>query len=233
MSTHLVSRASGKLDLPGAESLTRAELIRLPSSADILVPAPGLRRFVEGDALDFSAPFVWSVDGLLTPDECGDLVERIETLGPESAPITTAQGFVMNADVRNNTRVMFDDHRMADRLFERARRFVPGAMNGGMSASGLNERWRCYRYEPGQRFAPHYDGSFRRSDREESLLTMIIYLNQGFEGGRTEFPDMGVSVEPVIGRALFFQHRLLHESTPLVSGRKYAARSDVMYRRPT
>jgi saccharopine dehydrogenase (NAD+, L-lysine-forming) len=33
----------------------------------------------------------------------------------------------------------------------------------GRRPVGVNERFRCYRYEPGQRFAPHYDGAYQRS----------------------------------------------------------------------
>jgi predicted 2-oxoglutarate/Fe(II)-dependent dioxygenase YbiX len=201
------------------------------TSADILVPAPGLRRYVEGDSLDFAAPFAWTVDDVLTPEECQAMIARIEAEGPEAAPISTAAGFVMNTNVRNNGRVMFDDADLAQRVFERIRSLLPQQMNAGMTPCGANERWRCYRYEPGQYFAPHYDGCFRRDDFEESLLTLIVYLNDSCKGGDTAFPELDAVVHPKPGRALFFQHRLLHESTPVTAGRKYAARTDVMYRR--
>ena len=74
----------------------------------------------------------------------------------------------------------------------------------------INERIRCYRYEPGQRFAPHYDGAFRRSDFEASELTFMVYLNDGFVGGTTRFHDFDIDVVPRTGSALLFQHRLLH-----------------------
>lgn len=201
------------------------------STANILLPGPGFRPFCEGDALDFHAPFIWTIDALFSPDECAALIDRIETIGPERAPITTGRGFVMDERVRNNTRSMFDDPALAQRLFERVRPFVPGSMCGGAAPVGLNERWRCYRYTPGQFFAPHYDGAFVRNDREGSRLTFILYLNDGFEGGETAFPDFDITVRPRTGQALLFQHALLHESTPILRGNKYAARSDVMYRK--
>lgn len=148
------------------------------------------------------------------------------------APITTARGFVMDSRIRNNTRVMWDDPALAAKLYARVAPFVPAAMCGAMTPVGANERWRCYRYEPGQYFAPHYDGAFVRDAQEESLLTFIVYLNDDFTGGETAFNDFGVSVRPKAGQALLFQHRLLHESTPLLSGTKYAARSDILYRAP-
>jgi prolyl 4-hydroxylase len=84
----------------------------------VIVPGSG-RPYVDGDMLDFSAPLVFTIDGLGPPSQCAALVARIEAIGPEDAPITTARGFVMRPDIRNNTRVMFDDHELAAALLAR------------------------------------------------------------------------------------------------------------------
>jgi predicted 2-oxoglutarate/Fe(II)-dependent dioxygenase YbiX len=102
----------------------------------------------------------------------------------------------------------------------------------GWQVHGANERLRFYRYQPGERFNAHYDGSFQRSDRERSLLTFMIYLNGDFEGGETSFLDLGESIKPAPGLALLFQHPILHEGCEVTAGIKYAIRSDVMYRAP-
>ena len=57
----------------------------------------------------------------------------------------------------------------------------------------------------------------------------MIYLNEGFEGGETVFQRF-LGVKPACGKALVFFHRQLHEGAPVVSGRKYVLRTDVMYR---
>ena len=195
----------------------------------VLVEGFGGRPYVDGDSLDHEAPLVFTVDGVLSADECAQVVARIEALGPTDAPITTGAGFVMRKDIRNNTRVIFDDAGFAQRLFERVAPHVPVPLCG-MTPVGANERFRCYRYEHEQRFAPHYDGAFVRDDRERSLLTFMVYLNEGFGGGETTFHQFGVSVVPKTGTALLFQHFLLHEGCSVTSGVKYALRSDVMYR---
>jgi len=82
---------------------------------------------------------------------------------------------------------------------------------------------------PGQRFAPHYDGCFRRNPSECSELTFMVYLNDGFAGGATTFHDFDEEVVPQAGMALLFQHQLLHEGCVVTSGVKYVLRSDVMY----
>lgn len=194
---------------------------------EILVPKQG-KRYVEGDMFDSRAPLVFSIHGVMTPDECGEMIARIEAEGPTAAPITTAAGFVMRPDIRNNTRVMFDDPALAARLFQRIAKTVPAQLRE-RAPVGVNERFRCYRYEPGQRFAPHYDGAFQRSATERSELTFMVYLNEGFGGGQTAFLEFGRRVQPRVGSALLFQHMLFHEGCTVTEGVKYVLRSDVMY----
>ncbi|HWO20211.1 MAG TPA: 2OG-Fe(II) oxygenase [Kofleriaceae bacterium] len=194
---------------------------------EVLIPGSG-RPFVESDSLDHTGPLVQTVARVLSPDECARMIDRIEELGPAAAPITTPRGPVMRPDVRNNDRVMFDDPELARELFAR----VEGAIAPrlcGMRAVGANERFRCYRYAPGQRFAPHFDGAFIRDDRQRSLLSLIVYLNEDFTGGVTTFHDWDVHVVPRLGTALIFQHRLAHEGCEVIAGTKYVLRSDVMY----
>ena len=97
----------------------------------------------------------------------------------------------------------------------------------------MNERFRFYRYDPGQRFAPHFDGYFGRENGDRSQLTFMVYLNSDFVGGETKFYDenrtVRLTVRPAQGMAVGFEHLQLHEGAPVVSGRKYVLRTDVMY----
>lgn len=194
---------------------------------EIMVPGTG-RPYLDGDSLDGSAPLVFTVPGVLGASECREVIATMEELGFDDAPITTAAGFVMRPDIRNNQRVMFDDVPFAAELFARIRGALPERLCGRRPV-GVNERFRCYRYEPGQRFAPHYDGAFQRSRTERSELTFMVYLNDDFTGGHTAFHDFDVTVRPITGMALLFQHQTLHEGCVVASSVKYALRSDVMY----
>jgi predicted 2-oxoglutarate/Fe(II)-dependent dioxygenase YbiX len=193
----------------------------------VIVPGSG-RPYIDGDALDLSAPLVFTIPDVYSPAECAELIARIERQGPEAAPITTREGFEMRPDIRNNTRVMFDDVELAAELHARIASGVPARLCGRRPV-GVNERFRCYRYEPGQRFAPHYDGAFTRSPTERSELTFMVYLNDDFTGGTTTFWDFEATVSPRTGSALLFQHFTLHEGCVVRSGVKYVLRSDVMY----
>ncbi len=200
----------------------------LPASA-IVIPGAD-KRYCKGDSLDFRSPLAWTVEDILSASECAAFRQRMDELGCTPAPITTASGFQMRPDIRNNTRVIIEDVPLAAELFRRIEPHLPPKLRH-MRPFGANERLRCYRYDRGERFAPHYDGAFQRSDEEESLLTFMVYLNDDFDGGATAFHHYRTSVTPKTGMALLFQHRLLHEGCVIESGVKYVLRSDIMYRR--
>jgi predicted 2-oxoglutarate/Fe(II)-dependent dioxygenase YbiX len=182
---------------------------------------------------DLQGDLLFVIHDLLSEEECRRAIGISEGLGYIDAPLTTPLGFVMAKEVRNNTRVMVDDPGHAALLFERAKGFLPAGVSS-WRLHGLNERFRFYRYNVGQRFRLHYDGSFQRNAEEESRLTFVVYLNADFDGGTTDFYyenlRLKASVTPRRGMALVFSHAQLHEGTPVASGRKYVLRSDVMYR---
>lgn len=193
----------------------------------ILVSGAG-RLYVDGDSIDGSAPLVFTMADVFSAAECEAAIARAEQLGFEAAPVNAPGGFAMRPDIRNNDRAMFDDVELARDLFARVREALPRRLCSRRPV-GVNERFRCYRYEAGQRFAPHYDGAFERNRRERSELTFMIYLNDAFAGGQTAFLDFDVDVAPRQGMALLFQHQVLHEGCAIESGVKYVLRSDVMY----
>ena len=173
-----------------------------------------------------------TVANFLSPEECEAVIRQTLAEGYEDAPITTFRGFAMRPDIRNNTRVMKDDTLLAARLWGRMKGFVPVHHPdiGTWHAHGLNERFRYYRYTEGQYFKWHGDGPFIRSAEERSVFTAMVYLNDDFEGGTTDF-QFGLSVTPRRGMLLLFEHSLVHQGAPVLSGCKYVMRTDVMFRR--
>jgi len=158
--------------------------------------------------------------------ECAAHVDRAERAGFAAAPIMTGFREVIAEDVRNNTRVMLDDFVLAALIWERAQAHLPNFLDG-RQAIAMNERFRYYRYRPGQRFDWHADAPFCRSNGEVSQLSFIMYLNDDFTGGETAVMDHVIA--PRRGMALFFLHELRHEGRPVKSGTKYVLRTDVMY----
>jgi prolyl 4-hydroxylase len=171
---------------------------------------------------------LFTIDAVLSPAECRELIERVERAGFDIATINAWEGPRVDTKVRNNDRVILDDVAMANDLWRRVRERIP-PLRDGRQVRGLNERFRFYRYQPGQKFAWHSDGPFRRENGETSLLTFMIYLNDGYRGGATRFEWTEVLGQE--GMALVFDHGLIHEGAELSEGVKYVLRSDVMYGR--
>ena len=177
---------------------------------------------------------VFLVENAYTEQECLSLIAESETHAYHPAPI--AQVLIV-PEIRNNTRVMFDDPRLAATILERLRPHLPEQVEPGWHLQGINERIRFYRYDPGERFAWHLDAVFHRTDTEWSWLTLMIYLNDNFEGGATSFYDDSapggfLRVTPKTGTVLLFRHDelLRHAGEKVTTGRKYVLRTDVMYR---
>jgi hypothetical protein len=123
------------------------------------------------------------IHDFLSSEECADLIRRSKGFRYEQGTVAD----VVIEDVRNNDRVLVDDFSLASDLFRRAEPSLPSVVEG-CRLVGFNERWRFYRYQPGQTFKPHRDGSyFRSKSLEESQITFMIYLNDGMTAARHGF----------------------------------------------
>jgi prolyl 4-hydroxylase len=180
--------------------------------------------------LDLSHPLVWTVDDALSADDCAAYVRRMQSGAVEIAPIVGPDGQpLIELETRNNTRLMWDDAAEADALLARVAPRVPLVLSG-MTRLGANPRLRLYRYGPGERHGAHWDTVVELEGGVQSLLTLVFYLNEGFEGGDTDFPELGERIAPRTGRALLFQHRVLHIASEVLAGEKFVLRTDVLYR---
>ena len=184
-----------------------------------------------------SEPLIMTVDNVFTTQQCNEFIDFSHQFDYEVAPITinSKQGQTqLRTDIRNNQRVIYDDVQFAERIFNQVKNYLPEELFE-WHVSGLNERFRFYSYEDGQTFKPHYDGNYEVNDWHSSQLTLLIYLSEDFEGGETKFFNQTrhvptFSIKPKIGQILIFEHRQMHSGAPVVSGRKYVLRTDVMYK---
>ena len=173
---------------------------------------------------------VFTIGDYLTQAECAHYMELGERMGYEESEVMYDGQSRMAKAIRNNDRVVFDDTQLSSLLFDKARDALPQQIEGWQLA-GFNERLRYYRYEPGEFFKWHKDGTQVLSGGRESFLTFMIYLNDGFEGGDTEF--RWEKIRPSAGMALVFPHKLFHQGSAITAGTKYVLRTDVMYRDST
>jgi hypothetical protein len=79
---------------------------------------------------------------------------------------------------------------------------------------GLNK------YNVGVEMGPHMDSGYGADDK--STVSMVIYLNDDYEGGEIEFPDHNILLKPEAGSAVVFPSvGCLHDPKATVNGTKY------------
>ncbi|ARF08669.1 2OG-FeII oxygenase superfamily protein [Catovirus CTV1] len=103
------------------------------------------------------------------------------------------------------------------------------------------EDLQVVRYQPNQYYKDHHDACcddvkechefVKRGGQRK--MTILIYLNDGFEGGETSFKNLNMKVKGEIGDAIIFYpleknsnkcHPLaLHAGTPVIKGEKWIA----------
>ncbi len=93
-------------------------------------------------------------------------------------------------------------------------------------------------YRPGQEYRPHRDYlapsalATMRPEAGQRVRTVCVYLNAVEAGGETEFPELGLRIQPHGGRALVFDNlrpdgspepSSLHAGLPVTRGEKWLA----------
>lgn len=98
------------------------------------------------------------------------------------------------------------------------------------------EPLQMVKYIPTQWYHKHHDWfSDSCMFPNNRYATMLVYLNDGFAGGHTDFPELGASVAPKFGSTVFWYNcwqrtpgvttcfqNSLHQGSPPSSGVKYA-----------
>ena len=202
-------------------------------------------------------PGAFILHNFFSSNECVQMIAATEKMGYDQAKVNFGGGAAQtNTTIRNNDRVVWQNKSEdLQPLFSRLMPFLPDHKNcslkglkyqdwrtipSEMNPYALNERLRFFKYTKGQRFIKHYDGGYFRNDQDRSYMTFIAYLQPCTEGGHTEFFDAVTeekitSIPPTAGDALLFYHQdhplsPMHSGAEVISGTKYAIRSDLMYK---
>jgi len=97
--------------------------------------------------------------------------------------------------------------------------------------AGWGEPLNILKYTPGQQYRPHHDGT-GTDNVSVRTLTALIWLNDQFEGGETDFPKINVRVRGGVGDMLVFKNvredgsfdeRMIHAGLPVTEGIKWMA----------
>lgn len=147
--------------------------------------------------------------GFLTAEECEHFSELVTWT--QAAHFTDSGRF---------TNKKWTDAALANEFFERLDGRVTGALRANTLIMGAV-------FQPGDAFGIHTDTGlfYDRALSEKSRWTVLIYLNDDFEGGDTVFYDGDTwaetrRVKPEAGKALVFDIDLWHSGSPVTTGVK-------------
>ena len=207
-----------------------------------------LQEVTRADVPGVAGAFVLS--NVLSRHECEQMVNLSSAMGYSSE----AKGHLRGRSIRTNEQcVWIADDSLWSPIWKRLAHLLPEV--NGRAAVGINQRWRCYRYGPGQDFSKHHDGAWLGSGIDASgrfvrdfwhgerlsQMTLLLYLadTDDYEGGATTFfdpdgLDVIGSARVAQGGALCFfhgEHPLspLHEGTRVLRGVKFVVRTDILY----
>ena len=171
---------------------------------------------------------VIKIDGFLNAQECNSLVQLTKTtLRPST--ITEPNGY---EGFRTSTTC--DLSCVKDALVAGVEQKIIKTLG---AAIPQGEVMQAQHYAVGQQFKAHTDyfepgtKEFLQfaKNRGQRTWTFMIYLNEGCEGGQTEFPQLGLTFQPTLGSALIWNNLLvtghpnpntLHQSHPVIRGEK-------------
>lgn len=163
---------------------------------------------------------------------CGDLIQSAEQLDAwEPATVVNSDAPPHYHASRNNDAVTIDGRADAAWLpFEQRLHSLLGQCAG--LYKGLNRYvdisghtgFQLLRYKPGQHFHEHVDNVARHATWGQRQLSVVLYLNDGFDGGETYFPRQQRVITPVAGNLIVFPSHFTHPhaSADVVTGVKFS-----------
>jgi len=174
----------------------------------------------------------------------------------EGDPIGSLRASVFSADLAS---ILW--HRLSP-YFENPRVFTDKIAtdiggSGVWRPIGVSPLFRYIKYTSGGLLVPHYDAPFIASDKQRTLMSLVLYLAaDGVTGGETRFikdpqaktpfdqkdfsdwqrfakkNEILFEVVPKAGAAISFDHRILHDSSEIKGeGQKVIIRTDIVFAR--
>ena len=187
-----------------------------------------LARLPEAYRIPTEQAEMFAVGEFFTPEDCGRLMAMIDAVARPSD--------AFDVDYASGYRTSYSgDLDPYDPFVVKVQRRLDDLL--GIEAH-LGETLQGQRYLPGQEFQPHTDwfpGGTPYWDDEmahggQRSITAMAYLNPVEEGGATDFPRLGVQIEPKPGALLIWNNAdpdgvpnpwTIHAGNPVTRGVKY------------
>lgn len=172
------------------------------------------------------SPHVLLFPKLLTQQECAFLIHTAEPRLEPSVVVDPRSGRFVAHPVRTSDSTGFSRPEENPALHALTRRLA--AASGTDVAQG--EPLQVLRYQLGQQYRAHSD-ALPGADNQR-ILTMLVYLNDDYEGGETCFVNSGLKFKGGTGDAVLFRNAgddgrpdpaAVHAGLPVIRGSKLLA----------
>lgn len=185
--------------------------------------------------LRLAQPRIVVFDQVLSALECDELIRLSKVKLSRSTivdPITGREEIIRDRS-SSGTFFNINENAFIASLDQRVSQLMQLPVENGEGLQILN-------YQVGGEYKPHFDffpptdagSAHHLSMGGQRVSTLVIYLNEPTQGGETSFPEVGLSVVPKKGSAVYFEYtnpqgqvdRLsLHAGEPVRSGEKWIA----------
>ncbi len=184
-------------------------------------------------AMRVEQPALAVLDGVLSHEECDELIRRAAAKLQRSTIVDPATGKHETIADRSSEGTFFEIN--ADDFIARLDRRISALMNLPVDHG---EGLQILHYGPGGEYKPHFDffppgdpgSAVQMATGGQRVSTLVMYLNEVEDGGATIFPELGLSVLPKKGSAVHFEYtnsrgqldpRTLHGGAPVLRGEKW------------
>jgi prolyl 4-hydroxylase len=180
-------------------------------------------------------PLIAVLDNVLSPAECEELMEasRVKLQRSTVADPNSGARSVIQARTSEGTWWDRNSTDLITKIDNRLSKLTGWAVEHG-------EGLQVMRYGVGGEYKPHFDyfppeqkgSAFHMARGGQRVATMLMYLQPPLKGGETTFPDVGISIIPKQGSAVFFEYMdesgnldsmTLHAGAPVIQGEKWIA----------
>lgn len=178
-------------------------------------------------------PAIYIYNNFLTPEECEFFINKSIPRLNRSTVINNTTGESVLSDNRDAYTMFYN--RAEDYAIRGLEQLV--AETTGFPVENQENLQFC-KYPEGGYYEAHYDyfmpdvagSAVHLAKGGQRQATMLIFLNTVEKGGETGFPELGIKVDAIQGRALFWYNtfndltpdpRTKHSGEPVLKGEKY------------
>ena len=182
---------------------------------------------------------ILEIYNILTPEECNILINIAKQRGLVNSEVLTYNKNTttkIDNSYRNSEQTWLDDthHDITMKIAKISEKLTGLPRN-------QQEQLQIAHYNSNGTFKEHFDACVYE-DKEycdkinryagQRRVTLLIYLNDDFNNGETEFVDLGLKIKPEIGKGIVFWNtnendellvKSKHKGNPVINGEKWIA----------